>query len=80
MKLPITVQDLVDLCTANGMNPCAVAVLTRAPCMTGNDEVDFLLNPQIIRDTQALNLEDEFAKVPVGITLDHADIHFDWGD
>lgn len=78
MKLPITVQDLIDLCAKNRVEPSEMALLLREPCGTGDDQLDFLLNPQFKCDGEALNLEDEHQKVPFAITLDHADTHFDW--
>ncbi len=76
VKLPVTVQDLVELCRLEGVDPAAVAVVLRQPCGNGSDDMQFLVAATVRRDIEAVNLLDEHQKVAVAISLDDACEHF----
>lgn len=77
MNHKITVQDLIDFCSRNGLQPADAVLLLREPCANGDNMMHFLCNPQVFLGETALNLEDKHEPVPVAVGIDHLDTHFD---
>jgi hypothetical protein len=65
----LTLQKLLNFVKRQGLDPGEVTVVLRRPCATGDDQIDFLVEPRIIKNSKALSLDDKWLPIPLGLTL-----------